>query len=524
MRFLTLAAVLFVGQPAAAQQIGPPLPNCPARIQINTPTTTYVGVFQGENRSGNDVYWVVRTDSGTTTIPPSIVRSVTCVVDPGSLELRLHGSNTIGATLAPAFGQAYAKKDRLPDVKIVSGPGTEDFDMTYSAPGTGRTYVFHFRAEGSAKAFEALLARSTDIGMSSRRITDSEVALLRDAGFGNMRAPRAENVIGLDAVVVIVNPSSPVGVLSLDQIARIFSGEIQDWGQVGGRPGPINVYARDDRSGTFDTFRSLVLQAGPVRTLQSSAKRFISSEELSDSVAADPRGIGFIGFAYVRSAKALQISSGCGLQFSAEPFLVKSEEYPLSRRLYFYVPETNRIPQVENFIAFALSAAVQPVTAATGFIGLNIEEAPASYNADRERHRNLDVPDQAGARRAAGQFSQTIAAARRLSVTFRFNTNSTDLDNRALEDVRRLAEHIRANPGMEQRVMLLGFADAVGSFESNLELSRMRAARVARELSLRGVTAPSGQIHAFSMVSPVACNGSSLGLEKNRRVEVWVRR
>jgi hypothetical protein len=58
---------------------------------------------------------------------------------------------------------------------------------------------------------------------------------------------------------VIISPRNPVAKLSLQQLQGIFSGAISDWSQVGGAAGRINVYARDSKSGTFDTFKTLVL-------------------------------------------------------------------------------------------------------------------------------------------------------------------------------------------------------------------------------------------------------------------------
>jgi phosphate transport system substrate-binding protein len=338
-----------------------------------------------------------------------------------------------------------------------------------------------------------------------------------------LTAARAENVIALDGVVVIVNPANPVGALTLDQLARIFSGEITNWKDVGGTAGPINIYARDSRSGTFDTFRNLVLEAGPRRELAAQAKRFESSEELSDTVAADTAGIGFIGFAYKRSAKPLSIATTCGLEFAAEPFSVRTEEYPLARRLYFYVPESRRTAQIDDLLKFVLSAKAQPVTNAVGFIGLDVEQSTPSYALERNQYWRLDSTG-TQAPQLMQSFSQRIAKALRLSVTYRFKSGSTELDNRALEDVRRLAEYIKANPGMAERIMLFGFADALGSFQRNLELSGERALQVADALGAQGVSLPRGQVQGFGVIAPVACGDTENALEKNRRVEVWLRR
>ncbi|MBS7672971.1 hypothetical protein KIN13_05915, partial [Vibrio cholerae] len=85
-------------------------------------------------------------------------------------------------------------------------------------------------------------------------------------------------------------------------------------------------------SGTFDTFRELVLSRRG-QPLAPSAKRFESSEQLSDAVSQDPQGIGFIGLPYVRQAKAVAIIDGDSHPMLPLTSLIATEDYPLSRRL-----------------------------------------------------------------------------------------------------------------------------------------------------------------------------------------------
>ena len=386
MRLAFIAFLLLNPLHALAQSV-----TCPKDTPINivTPTTSYNNVvITGEEVSSSGAAtFNLKTDSGPTSVPKAIVTKCDLVNSPetpklenkqeaiapaapkGSIELRLHGSNTIGAKLAPEFARAYAEKNKLPAVAIKI-PHPDELDVEYSGAETDRKYTFHFEAHGSATAFTSLLGNAADIGMASRRINATELNALKQASFGDLTAPKVENVIALDGVVVIVNKDNPIGSLTLDQLGQIFSCEITNWQQLGGKEGPITVYARDARSGTFDTFKNLVLETGARRELCRSAKRFESSEDLSDNVAADESGIGFIGFAYVRSAKPLSISTSCGLTFAPEPFLVRTEEYPLARRLFFYVPEKLRTENVESFLRFVLSDEAQPVTASVGFIGL----------------------------------------------------------------------------------------------------------------------------------------------------------
>jgi phosphate transport system substrate-binding protein len=203
---------------------------------------------------------------------------------------------------------------------------------------------------------------------------------------------------------------------------------------------------------------------------------------------------------------------------------VRTEEYPLARRLYFYVPETRRTEQVDNFVRFVLSADAQPFTASVGFIGLDVERSSRNYVLERGQYsRIVGQTTSASAPRLMQSFSQRIGNAVRLSITFRFKSGSTELDNRSIEDVGRLAAYIRTDPTTAQRIMLFGFADTVGNFDLNLELSRQRALQVADALGAQGVSLPRGQVQGFGVIAPAACSDSESSLEKNRRVEVWLR-
>ncbi len=103
-----------------------------------------------------------------------------------------------------------------------------------------------------------------------------------------MYSSASEHVLGLDGIAVIVNVANSVSALQKDQLMQIFSGDVTDWSQMGASHGAIKIYARDDKSGTFDTFKTLVLGG---KALAPGAQRFEDSNALSEAVASDPNGI-----------------------------------------------------------------------------------------------------------------------------------------------------------------------------------------------------------------------------------------
>src|SRR5262249_60390657 len=103
---------------------------------------------------------------------------------------------------------------------------------------------------GSRRPLTALQAGQPNIGMASRKIKPAEVQQLQPL-LGDLTSNASEHVLALDGVAVIVNQANSVRGLTMDQLARIFAGEITDWSQVGGAGDSISLYARDEKSGTF---------------------------------------------------------------------------------------------------------------------------------------------------------------------------------------------------------------------------------------------------------------------------------
>ncbi|HEF4761608.1 TPA: phosphate ABC transporter substrate-binding/OmpA family protein [Pseudomonas putida] len=413
--------------------------------------------------------------------------------------LRIHGSNTIGAALGPALVQGLMRQQGL--VKIHSEtPDAANELRIVGETVQGRRVEVQLAAHGSSTGFSALKTASADIAASSRPIKDSERMSLQS--LGDLKSPGAEQVIAIDGLAIILHPQNPLNQLDTVQLARIFSGEVKTWEELGGSGGTIHLYARDDQSGTFDTFKELVL-SGRGKTLSSSAKRFESSEQLSDAVSLDPQGIGFIGLPYVRQAKAVAIVDGQSQAMLPLSSLIATEDYPLSRRLFLYSLPGRKNPWAEALVAFAQSSQGQAIVAANGFIAQTVQAMAVTPNALMpEGYQGLS------------------RHAQRLSVNFRFEEGSASLDNKARQDLSRVLDYIKQHDKTNRQVTLVGFGDAKSDPARADLLSKLRAMAVRRELVKNGVVLR--EIRGFGAEMPVAANSADEGRIKNRRVEVWV--
>ncbi len=296
----------------------------------------------------------------------------------GNTILRLAGSNTIGDSLGPSLAAAFLKDLGATNIRTLPGDKADEKIVQGVLPGDASVSSIDIAAHGSATAFKAFEENSCDIGMASRRINATEAAKLRS--IGDFYSAGSEHILGLDGIAVIVNTSNPVSELSVDQIKRIFTGQITDWSQVGSSHGAIGIYARNDNSGTYDTFKSLVLAGA---ALSASAHRFEDSNALSAAVSGDPNGIGFIGLPFVHSAKAVSVSEQGTRALQPTRLTVATEDYALARRLYLYTPANPRNKFSRMLITFALSKQGQDVVEANGFVAQNAvpESQQVSANA-----------------------------------------------------------------------------------------------------------------------------------------------
>ena len=132
--------------------------------------------------------------------------------------LRIQGSNTIGAALAPALVKGLFEAQGMRDIRIENGDGANE-QRVLATDSAGRPVVAEIGAHGSSTGFTALLAGQSDLAASSRPIRDEEIANL--AALGDMRGPDAEQVIAIDGLAVILHPDNPLQSLSLAQLAQV---------------------------------------------------------------------------------------------------------------------------------------------------------------------------------------------------------------------------------------------------------------------------------------------------------------
>lgn len=412
--------------------------------------------------------------------------------------LTIHGSNTVGESMAPRLAMAYLKAKGLENVRVEELAVKNEKVVKGDLVSRGQSAQISIAAHGSSTGFKGLLAGDADIWASSRPVKDKEVKAAMT--MTDLRADNSEHVVGIDGLAIIVNPENPINQISTENLGRLFSGQIKNWSELGGHDVPVSIYARDNNSGTWDSFKKMVL--GKQLALSDLAVRYESSERLSDNVSRDRGGIGFIGMAFVRDAKLLAIADGAAQALQPTKLTVGTEDYALSRRLFLYTDDNPSNEYVQEFIRFAEGIHGQKLVKESGFVSQNVSAINPQLSDD--------LPT---------DYLTLIQGAERLSVNFRFQVGSAKLDNKAVKDIERLVYFLKQQSSKPE-ILLIGFGDKRKNEHRSKLLSKLRAMAVRRELVRHGVYPK--ETTGYGDFNPVASfNGASR--VKNRRVEVWLR-
>ena len=224
---------------------------------------------------------------------------------------------------------------------------------------------------GSGTGIAALINGTTEIAESSRPMKDKEKE--------EVKAKRGKEVLELpvavDGLAVYVHESNPITELTLQQIKAIYTGQIKNWKEVGGRDERILLYSRENNSGTYAYFKEHVLENAD---FYPTAQTLPGTAAVINALAKDRRGIGYGGIAYGKGIKHLKVKKDASAS-AVDPTMenVLTGKYPISRFLYWYFAGTPA-GEVKTFAQWALSKEGQTVVENVGYYPLSDRDRLAS--------------------------------------------------------------------------------------------------------------------------------------------------
>ena len=209
--------------------------------------------------------------------------------------------------------------------------------------------TFTYNPTGSGSGIQAVSEGRCDIGLSSRALKDDEKATL------------TETVVALDGIAIIVNPQNPVKDLSLEQIAKIYTGEITNWKDVGGEDAEIVLIGREAGSGTRDGFESITKTKDACQYRQ----ELTSTGDVITTVSQNPNAIGYASLAAIKdSVKALTVNGVAPTEAT-----VKDGTYLVQRPFVLVTKEGTALSETaQKFFDFAISADAASIISAAGAV------------------------------------------------------------------------------------------------------------------------------------------------------------
>ena len=213
--------------------------------------------------------------------------------------------------------------------------------------------TFTYNPTGSGSGIQAVQEGRCDIGLSSRNLKDEETA-----------SGLSATVLALDGIAVIVHPDNPVSDLDVDTIAKLYTGEISNWKDVGGSDASVVLIGREAGSGTRDGFESITGTEDACQYRQ----ELTSTGDVVTAVSQNPDAIGYASLASVAdSVKALSVG---GVAPSEDT--VKDGSYPIQRPFVLVTKTDAPLSEAaQAFFDFATSADAAPLIAKAGAVAVN---------------------------------------------------------------------------------------------------------------------------------------------------------
>ena len=206
-----------------------------------------------------------------------------------------------------------------------------------------------YNPTGSGSGIQAVQEGRCDIGLSSRNLKDEEAKDL------------VGTVVAIDGIAIIVNPENPVADLTIEQIAKLYKGEITNWKEIGGNDLPVVLIGREAASGTRDGFESITGTEDACKYSQ----ELTSTGDVVQTVASNPNAIGYASLASVKdTVKAIDVE---GVTPTTET--IQDGTYKVQRNFVFVTKKNTELSgAAKAFFDFATSSAADKLIEEAGAV------------------------------------------------------------------------------------------------------------------------------------------------------------
>lgn len=251
---------------------------------------------------------------------------------PAPERITVKGSDTM-VILAQKWAEVYMKENQGAAIQVTGG--------------------------GSGTGISALINGATDIANASRKMKRSEMDKLKS----RYNTLGVEIACAKDGITIYLHPSNKVKELTIDQLGKIFRGEITNWKEVGGDDKAIKLYGRENSSGTYVFFQENVVKGD----YASSTQTLPGTAAVVNAVKKDPNGIGYGGAAYAEGIEICKVKKDANSPaYQATAESIAKNQYPISRYLYMYV-KSKPTGELKKYIDWILSPEGQKLVVEAGY-------------------------------------------------------------------------------------------------------------------------------------------------------------
>ena len=263
------------------------------------------------------------------------------------------GSKTNGDTNTGSTGSVDATASELTGTVNTNGSTSMEKVMkilieSFAEENSGVTV--NYTGSGSGAGVTSAIDGTADLGLASRALKPEEESQGAQA-----------HIVALDGVAVVVNPGNPVGDLTVDQIARIFTGEITNWKDLGGDDAEIAVYGREAGSGTRGAFEEIVGVTDNCKYLN----EYSSTGDVIGNVASNPSAIGYASLSAVGdNVKAVKVNG-----VDCTEATVRDGSYEIQRPFIMITKDGTQLSDAARaFLDYAESSDVADLIAQAGAV------------------------------------------------------------------------------------------------------------------------------------------------------------
>ena len=218
--------------------------------------------------------------------------------------------------------------------------------------GDNKGVTITYDATGSGTGIEAVSKGSTDIGLSSRALKDSEKA-----------KGLKETTVALDGIAIIVNENSPINDLKTEDVAALFNGQVTDWSKLGGKAGQVAAIGREAGSGTRDGFESITKTKDKCKLTQ----ELTSTGAVIEAVKNSEGAIGYASFASVENQKGIKVLKINGVECTEDN--IANGSYVIQRPFNLITKEGTKLSEVaQAFFDFMTSKAAAELISQAGAV------------------------------------------------------------------------------------------------------------------------------------------------------------